>query len=199
VFFIIKAEHGEDDDNGYMAAQTTIYCPPHVRLAPVTVSYSRRLFKESLTQGVFVASTGPNPFVNVEIITPSLIWLGDILPQKVGPGTALEDGNAILRRTLGVTFLGIATTLKAGWSLMYSRLSTELKLDLQVNLISGLAGVLTGSWGTKENRVTTAVSLSGGGVEFSVECVELVVVRHNEKATNCREGCTIWVNVCRSP
>jgi len=164
LFCTLKAEY-DDDENGLLTAQTTLFFPPNVTTPPFSLSYNRRLFKDSLTQGVFAISSGPKPSVDLEIVTPTLVKLGDYISL----GSEFDSQNAILRRRLGIGLAGVASSLRAGWSMIFPKLSTEIKLDLQIGPLSGVAGVITGSWGNKFNGMTSAVILSGSGVELALE------------------------------
>lgn len=106
----------------------------------------------------------------LEFITPSLWKLSDYLPnlEEPGDGENVGAGFVVLRRRLGFSLAGIQSGLRAGWGIAYSKLSTEVKADLQLGL-GGLAGVFTGAWGDKYNGLTSTVTFSRGGVELGLE------------------------------
>lgn len=106
----------------------------------------------------------------LEFITPSLWKLSDYLPniEEPGDGENVGAGFFVLRRRLGFSLAGIQSGLRAGWGIVYTKSSTEVKADLQLGL-TGFAGVLTGAWGDKYNSLTSTVTFSRGGVELGLE------------------------------
>ncbi|VDC07489.1 unnamed protein product [Peniophora sp. CBMAI 1063] len=165
----LKADYN-DSEIGSINAQTTIYTPPNFSLPGITLTYARQIFQTSPTTGVVVISTGEKPSVALEFITPSLWKLSDYLPNIVEPGEGADVGAAfvVFRRRLGFSLAGIQSGFRAGWGIVYAKLSTEVKADLQLGL-GGLAGVLTGAWGDKYNGLTSSVTFSRGGVELGLE------------------------------
>jgi hypothetical protein len=167
----VTANAKYQDDNMVISAQTSISLPPELAIPPSTLTFQRRLFEDSPTYGVLQTSIGPKPSLSMEFTIPTLLRLGDFFSVLGGPGFRPQLDVVVAQRSIGLTLAGVATGLRGGCGISFPALAAEVKLDLVFGLLTGLAGVLTGSWGDKINGVTTAVSLGMSGVGFTLECV----------------------------
>lgn len=145
------------------------------RLPPFTIQYSQRLFRRSLTEGTIQLYTGPQPYLNLSIASPTPFGKHDHESEPIRTGSATGFGTGIYQRSFGVTIAGLASGAKVEWGVVFGELAVQAKVGLQLGL-TGLQWVLSGVWGDDQGGVTVAVALGANGVLLMAECVPSFVV-----------------------
>ena len=172
--------HSED---GAYVVQTSIspsFFEP--ALPPITVTHSRRLFKDSLAQGVLTCHIGNQPHFSINIISPRKFGAeSDPLdadreesPSKLGSWTGF--GTGVRQWSCGIALAGLGTSLRAEWGLVFPELEAQASFAMQLSL-AGPGWVATGTWGDEHAGVTTMIGLNAAGVELTLKYVSLLNVR----------------------
>ena len=143
---------------------------------PITVTHSRRLFKDSLTQGVLICHMGNEPHFSVNIVSPHRfgansdpLYFDREEPQlKLGSWSGF--GTGVREWSCGITLAGLGTSLRAEWGLVLPELMAQASLALQLSL-AGPGWVVTGAWGDEHAGITTTVGFNAAGVELTLKYV----------------------------
>ena len=162
-------------EEGYYAVQTSLSPSFELALPPITVTHSRRLFRESMTEGVLVCHTGNQPHFSINIVSPhvfgarsELLDTDEETPIKLGSLTGF--GTGVRQWSCGITLAGLGTSLKAEWGLVFPELAAQASLAMQLTL-AGPGWVATGTWGDEHTGITTIIGLNAAGVELTLKYV----------------------------
>lgn len=148
-------------------------------MPPCLLTYSRRLFPNSGTQGVLTLdalSTSPSLSVNAVVprnfdYTPKVDSEDD--PSDDGPSTSLLSGYALVKGTsfysFGVSLSGLMSGIRSEFGVVFSRLALDLR-------IGGVLGVLdlsywiSGAWNSSDQRagVDANINSSTEGVVLTI-------------------------------
>lgn len=164
------------NEEGTYVVQTSISPFFETALSPITVTHSRRLFKDSMTQGVLTCHTGNQPHFSISIISPHEFGAGsDPLDadreeshMKLGSWTGF--GTGVRQWSCGIVLAGLGTSLRAEWGLVFPELTAQTSLAMQLSL-AGPGLVATGTWGDEHAGVTTMIGLNAAGVELTLKYV----------------------------
>jgi DnaJ family protein C protein 11 len=165
------------DEEGTYVVQTWL-SPFEPALPPITVTHSRRLFKDSMAQGVITCHTGNHPHFSVNIVSPHKFSLGsdrfdtdgEESHTKLGSWTGF--GTGVRQWSCGIALAGLETSLRAEWGLVFPELAAEASFAMQLSL-AGPGWVATGTWGDEHAGVTTMIGLNAAGVELTLKYVSL--------------------------
>jgi hypothetical protein len=176
-FLMMKARyHGEE---GNYIVQTWL-SPFESVLPPITVTHARRLFKESMTQGVLICHTGNQPHFSINIVSPRNFGARsdpfDVDPEETQLGSWTGFGTGVRQWSCGVTLADLETSLRTEWGLEFPELSARVSLAMQLSL-AGPGWVATGSWGDEQGGVTTMIGLNAAGVELTLKYVSRLNLR----------------------
>jgi DnaJ family protein C protein 11 len=166
-------------DDGVVVIQSRISADSRLFPPPLRVSLSRRLFRDSLTEGTLSFGLGPQPHVTISVTTPTPFDLmsefrdsSEDLPNEVPlPGSASGFGVGADFGSYVMTLTGLSSTLRAEWGIALSELAMQVKVGLEVGLVIGFASMLTGTWTGKTSEISTSVGLAQDGVFLRLECV----------------------------
>jgi DnaJ homolog subfamily C member 11 len=147
-------------------------------LPPITVTHSRRLFKDSMTQGVLTCHTGNQPHFSINIISPHrfgaqndpLYADGEEYQTNLGSWTGF--GTGVRQWSYGIILAGLGTSLRTEWGIVLPELAAQASIAIQLSL-AGLGWVLTGTWGDEQAGVTTTIGFNAAGVELTLKYVSL--------------------------
>ncbi|EGN92517.1 hypothetical protein SERLA73DRAFT_164044 [Serpula lacrymans var. lacrymans S7.3] len=169
---VLMAKTSYSDDESTYAVQTHFIpslwfmFPP-----PTTLTFSRKLFNDSATEGTLswtMSPQSPEPFnfaAPDDFVSPTERMISD-LDNK--PGSLSGFGVGALFWTYGLNLAGIETGLKAEWGVRFTELALQLKAGLVFNA-RGLSYLLTSSWTRQNNAVSVSVALSPSGVVMNLE------------------------------
>ena len=143
---------------------------------PITVTHSRRLFKDSLTQGVLICHMGNEPHFSVNIVSPHrfggnsdpLYFDREEPESKLGSWSGF--GTGVKQWSCGINLAGLGTSLRAEWSLVFPELMAQASLAIQLSL-TGPGWAVTGSLGDEHAGITTTVDFNAAGVELTLKYV----------------------------
>ncbi|KAI0317954.1 hypothetical protein OF83DRAFT_1118624 [Amylostereum chailletii] len=171
----LRASHGTNEFT--FTAQTVVPLVPVLMRPPLTLSYTRSLFKDSFTQGVITVSTEPRPSLDLSVISPTPFNLTpESRSRRQSGGSALGSvsglGVGAIHWSCGMALAGRATGLRAEWGITFSEIETQAKLGLIFGL-DGLSWLLTGAWGNGNTGVTASVFLSSMVVELKFDMAYL--------------------------
>ncbi|KAH9992284.1 hypothetical protein BJV77DRAFT_439991 [Russula vinacea] len=169
---LLRARYHSED--GAYVVQTSIspsFFEP--ALPPITVTHSRRLFKDSMAQGVLTCHIGNQPHFSINIISPRKFGAeSDPLdadreesPSKLGSWTGF--GTGVRQWSCGIALAGLGTSLRAEWGLVFPELEAQASFAMQLSL-AGPGWVATGTWGDEHAGVTTMIGLNAAGVELTL-------------------------------
>jgi DnaJ family protein C protein 11 len=179
-FVMMKVRyHGED---GTYMAQTSLSPSFEPALPPITVTHSRRLFKDSMTQGVLICHTGNQPHFSISIVSSRRFGDesdpldADEEESSLKLGSLTGFGTGVRQWSCGVTLAGLGTSLRAEAGLVFPELSAQASLAMQLSL-AGPGWVATGTWGDEQAGVTTMIGLNAAGVELTLKYVSVLNFR----------------------
>jgi len=159
-------------EEGPYTVQTSLSPSFEPAIPPITIAHSRRLFRESMTQGVLVCHIGNRPHFSINIVSPHAFGdRSDLLdgdeetPIKLGSLTGF--GTGVRQWSCGITLAGLGTSLKAEWGLVFPELAAQASLAMQLS-VAGPGWVATGTWGDEHTGITTMVGLNAAGVELTL-------------------------------
>ena len=164
--------HGEE---GTFVAHTSL-SPFEPTLPPITVTHSRRLFKDSMAQGVITCHTGNQPHFSVNIVSPHKFGRGSDPFDTDGEeshsilGSWTGFGTGVRQWSCGIALADLGTSLRAEWGLVFPELAAQASLAMQLSL-AGPGWVATGTWGDEHASVTTVIGLDAAGVELTLKYV----------------------------
>ncbi|KAI0249743.1 hypothetical protein BJV78DRAFT_1224510 [Lactifluus subvellereus] len=175
-FVMMRARYHSED--GTYVVQTTLSPSFEPALPPITVTHSRRLFKDSMTQGVLVCHTGNQPHFSINVVSPHrfgtksdpLYANGEEPQTKLGSWTGF--GTGVRQWSYGITLAGLGTSLRAEWGLVLPELAAQGSLAIQLSL-AGPGWVATGAWGDEHAGVTTTIGFNAAGVELTLNLAYL--------------------------
>ena len=162
-------------EEGTVVVQTSI-SPFFVELPPITVTHSRRLFKDSMAQGVLTCHTGNQPHFSINIISPHKFGAGsdpldaDREESDTKLGSWSGFGTGMRQQSCGIILAGLGTSLRAEWGLVFPELTAQASLAMQLSL-AGPGLLATGTWGDEHAGVTTMIGLNAAGVELTLKYV----------------------------
>jgi len=170
------------DDENALSIRTSI-APGTLRLLsppPLTMSLSRRLFRESLTQGNLTFNITPQPVVSLNILSPAPF---DLSSESYAPPMDRTDMDSRSKlasvsgfnlgthySSYGFTLDSVNPRLTGEWGVTFSELALQVKLGLEFGL-NGLAWMCGGSWANDTSEVAATVNLSHSGVVMTLESV----------------------------
>ena len=165
-------------EEGTSVVQTSLSPSLEPALPPITITHSRRLFKDSLTQGVLTCHTGNQPHFSINIVSPHRFGArsdpldadGEESQIKLGSWTGF--GTGVRQWTCGITLAGLGTSLRAEWGLVFPELAAQASITMQLSL-GGPGWAATGAWGDEQRGVTTMISCNAAGVELTLKYVSL--------------------------
>ena len=145
---------------------------------PLMVSLSRRLFRDSLTEGTLSIDLSPIPQVTINVMAPKPFDLtseycdiSEEIPNDVSkPGSVTGFGVGARYWAYALTLAGTRSNVKGEWGVTFSELALQVKLGLEFGLI-GLGWMLTGTWEGKTSKVSACVGLASDEVFMRLECV----------------------------
>lgn len=170
----LKTTYRDDDNDTAVFIQCHI-SPGFMSLLPppVTASLSRRLFRDSFTEGNITVHTGPQPRVTFNIVSPTAFNFTmdrhkklPVPPQRAGSVSGFAVGTQYW--TYGVTLAGLNSKLTAGIACTFAELALQAKLGVEWGL-TGLALMLTGTWQNDSSEVAASVGLDAQGVMMKLE------------------------------
>jgi hypothetical protein len=168
--------HGEE---GTYMVQTSL-SPFEPVFPPITVTHARRLFKDSMTQGVLTCHTGNQPHFSINIVSPRRFGARSDPFDADGEETQLGSwtgfGTGVRQWSCGITLADLGTSLRVEWGLVFPELSADASLAMQLSL-AGPGWVATGSWGDEQAGVTTTIGLNAAGVELTLKYVSRLNLR----------------------
>jgi DnaJ homolog subfamily C member 11 len=176
----MKARYQSEE--GTYVVQTSLSPSFEPTLPPITVTHSRRLFKDSMTQGVLICHIGNQPHFSVNIISPHRFWTrsdplyADVEESQTKLGSWTGFGTGVRQWSYGVTLAGLGTSLRTEWGLVLPELAAQASLAIQLSL-AGLGWVVTGTWGDEHAGVTTTIGFNAAGVELTLKYVSLLNFR----------------------
>jgi hypothetical protein len=146
------------------------------------LTYSRRLFPDSGTQGVLTLdalSATPSLSVNAVIpknfdYTPKVNSEED--PSDDGSTTSLLSGYALVKGTsfysLGVSFSGLMSGIRSEFGIVFSRLALDLRIGGMLRVL-GLSYWISGAWNSSDQRAGVDVNMnsSAEGVALTIKYV----------------------------
>ena len=172
-FVMLRARYyGEE---GTVVVQTSI-SPFEPTLSPITVTHSRRLFKDSMAQGVITCHTGNQPHFSINIVSPHKFGRGGDPFDTDGEeshtilGSWTGFGTGVRQWSCGIALADLGTSLRAEWGLVFPELAAQASLAMQLSL-AGPGWVATGTWGDEHASVTTVIGLDAAGVELTLKYV----------------------------
>jgi DnaJ homolog subfamily C member 11 len=162
------------DDNTAFFIQTHIL-PGFLLLfpPPVTASLSRRLFRDSLTEGRMTVHTGPELYVTFNIVSPTAFNFTTNGRQNRPPpserlGSASGFAIGTQSWTYGATLGGLGSCLKTSVAYTFEELALQVKLGIEWGF-TGLAMMLTGAWQHESTEIAASVGLNAQGVLMNLE------------------------------
>jgi DnaJ family protein C protein 11 len=174
-FAMLKARyHGEE---GTYVVQTSL-SPFEPALPAITVTHSRRLFKDSMAQGVIACHTGNQPHFSINIASHHKFGLGSDPFDTNGEESHTKSGSwtgfgtGVREWSCGIALAGLETSLRAEWGLVFPELAAQASFALQLSL-GGPGWVATGTWGDEHAGVTTMIGLNAAGVDLTLKYVSL--------------------------
>ena len=150
---------------------------------PCSLTYSRRLFPDSGTQGVLTLdafSASPSLSVNAVVpknfdYTPKANSEED--PSDDGPSTSLLSGYALVKGTgfysLGISLSGLMSGIRSEFGVVFSRLTVDLRIGGMLGVL-GLTYWISGAWNSSDQRtgLDANVNSSAQGVALTVKYVK---------------------------
>ncbi|KAH7882365.1 hypothetical protein F5I97DRAFT_1931555 [Phlebopus sp. FC_14] len=180
---IISAKTTYSDNENAIAIESTVI-PAFWYIFPplTTVSFGRRLFRDSLTQGsgtwtytpgsptgrLELSLYSPNPF---DLTSPEdYAHTGPRADYNLNNGPGSTSGFAAGVRTwsYGLTLSGLDSCIKTEFSIFFIELAVRLKASIEVSL-RGAAYFLTAKWTGERTAVATSVGVGNRGVLLRFE------------------------------
>ncbi|KAH9171068.1 hypothetical protein EDB89DRAFT_1192482 [Lactarius sanguifluus] len=170
-FVMMKARY--QNEAGTYVLQTSLSPSFEPAFPPITITHSRRLFKDSMTQGVLICHMGIQPHFSVNIVSPHRFGAKSdpLYFDREEPQTKLGSwsgfGTGVRQWSCGITLAGMGTSLRAEWGLVLPELMAQASLGLQLSL-AGPGWMVTGAWGDEQAGITTTVSFNAAGVDLTL-------------------------------
>lgn len=170
-FVMMKARY--QSEAGTYVLQTSLSPSFEPAFPPITITHSRRLFKDSMTQGVLICHMGNQPHFSVNIVSPHRFGAKSdpLYFDREEPQTKLGSwsgfGTGVRQWSCGITLAGMGTSLRAEWGLVLPELMAQASLGLQLSL-AGPGWVVTGAWGDEQAGITTTVGFDAAGVDLTL-------------------------------
>lgn len=150
---------------------------------PCSLTYSRRLFPDSGTQGVLALdalSTSPTLSVNAVVprnfdYTPKASSEED--PPGDDPSTSLLSGYALVKGTsfysFGVSLSGLMSGIRSEFGVVLSRLALDLRIGGTLGAL-GLSYWISGAWNSSDQRagMDAHINSSAEGVVLTIKYVK---------------------------
>lgn len=150
---------------------------------PCLLTYSRRLFPDSGTQGVLTLdalSASSSLSVNAVVpknfdYTPKVNSEED--PSDDDPSTSLLSGYALVKGTsfysLGVSLSGLMSGIRSEFGVVFSRLTLDLRIGGMLGVL-GLTYWVSGAWNSSDQRagVDANINSSVQGVALTIKYVK---------------------------
>src|SRR5258707_82781 len=178
-FVMMRARY--QGEEGTYVVQTSL-SPFEPALPPITVTHSRRLFKDSMAQGVLTCHTGNEPHFSINIASSHRFFVGSDPLDTDGedPHTILGSwtgfGTGVRQWSCGIALAGLGTSLRAEWGLVFPELAVEASVAMQLSL-AGPGWVATRTLGDEQAGVTTVICVHAAGVELTLKYVSLLNFR----------------------
>ena len=153
-------------------------------IPPYSLTYSRRLFPDSGTQGVLTLDAfSASPSLSVDAVVPKNF---DYTPKANseedltgdGPSTSLLSGYALVKGTsfysIGVSLSGLMSGIRSEFGIMFSRLALDLRIGGTLGVL-GLTYWVSGAWNSSDQRtgVDANINSSAEGVALTLKYVKL--------------------------
>ena len=191
------------NEAGTFVLQTSLSPSFRPAFPPITVTHSRRLFKDSMTQGVLIGHMGNEPHFSINIVSPHRFGANSdpLYFDREEPQTKLGSwsgfGTGVRQWSCGIHLAGLGTGLRAEWGLVLPELLSQASFAIQLSL-AGLGWTVTGTWGDDHAGITTTVGFNAAGVELTLkyvshlisvpsvdECGQFFLPWSATRATNC--------------
>jgi len=162
---------------------------------PCSLTYSRRLFPDSGTQGVLTLDAlSASPSLSVNVVVPKNF---DYTPKanseedssEDDPPTSLLSGYALVKGTsfysLGISLSGLMSGIRSEFGIMFSRLALDLRIGGTLGVL-GLTYWISGAWNSPDQRTGVDVNINSGAegvvltikyVKFFPFCFHLALIR----------------------
>lgn len=169
----------QSEESTYLV-QTSISPFSEPALPPITVTHSRRLFKDSMAQGILTCHLGNQPHFSINILSPHKFGAGsdplDAEESETNLGSWTGFGTGVRQWSCGIVLAGLGTSVRAEWGLVFPELTAQASFAMQLSL-AGPGWVATGTWGDEQAGVTTTIGLNAAGVELTLKYVRLLYFR----------------------
>ncbi|KAI0305326.1 hypothetical protein B0F90DRAFT_1703523 [Multifurca ochricompacta] len=172
VHFVMMRARYQGEEGTYVV-QTSLSPSFEPAFPPITITHSRRLFRDSMTQGILICHTGNHPHFSINIVSPHRFGAksdpfyadGEESQTKLGSWTGF--GTGVRQWSCGINLAGLGTTLRVEWGLVFPELAAQASLAMQLSL-AGPGWVVTGAWGDDHTGVTTTIGFNAAGVELTL-------------------------------
>ena len=149
-------------------------------MPPCLLTYSRRLFPDSGTQGVLILDAlSASPSLSVNAIVPKNF---DYTPKANseeeasddGPSTSLLSGYGLVKGTsfysIGVSLSGLMSGIRSEFGVVFTRLALDLRFGGMFGVL-GLSYWISCAWSSSDQRtgVDGNINLSAEGVALTVK------------------------------
>jgi len=160
-------------EEGTYLVQTSFSPFSEPALPPITVTHSRRLFRDSMTQGVLICHIGNQPHFSINIVSRHKFGARSDPLDTDGEGSQIKLGSwtgfgtGVRQWSCGVTLAGLGTSLRGELGMVFPELAAQASLAMQFSLV-GPGWVATGTWGDEHAGITTVIGLNAAGVELTL-------------------------------
>ncbi|PPR02216.1 hypothetical protein CVT26_012108 [Gymnopilus dilepis] len=160
----------EDPDN--TLDFKTIFSPFYLNSPPpVTLSFSRRLFRSKPQRGKISLHIAPQPSISLFLLSPPTLRLKDddgSTPQ-LGPPTTLGLKYVAFQRNVGVMFDTIFPRVFAEAAITLLELSTRLEATVQFGF-KGMFCSLGAHWSNERSEVSSTMVLNATSLLLQIDC-----------------------------
>ena len=151
---------------------------------PCSLTYSRRLFPDSGTQGVLTLDAlSASPSLSVNVVVPKNF---DYTPKanseedtsEDDPPTSLLSGYALVKGTsfysLGISLSELMNGIRSEFGIMFSRLALDMRIGGTLGVM-GLTYWISGAWNSPDQRTGVDANINSGaeGVVLTIKYVKL--------------------------
>lgn len=135
---------------------------PTFKPPPLTLTFRRRLYRETLTMGALdvIINRGAVPVVNVGLTKPATAKKESWFASGWAAGFSLRSAGG------PVAYMQ--------WQALCNALSTAFRIGFEHNLFTGLGGTLEGAWASENGEADVAATVlwDVNGVVLRMTCVE---------------------------
>ncbi|KAH7915054.1 hypothetical protein BJ138DRAFT_1055601 [Hygrophoropsis aurantiaca] len=171
----------DDGENVFSVSTTLIPSIITKTFPPTSVSFTRRLFRDSFTQGSIVWSNTDRALGAIEIAVQSpqpfdftasedyVLKTGHINDNgSDGPGSLSGFGIGVHSWSYGLAIAGIQSCLNAEWGVYFVELALQLKARVEFGF-AGYAYTLTAAWENKHSAIASVIGLGTQGVFMEIK------------------------------